>query len=81
MAFMAGAQPLSGTLMAMPTACAHRIVVEDSLYENTPIDLPAEVLFGKPPKMLRNVQSAYARSPRLVRMITSIDVLYNSHGR
>jgi phosphoribosylformylglycinamidine synthase len=36
-----------------------RVVVEDALFNNTPIDLPAEVLFGKPPKMLRDAKSAY----------------------
>ena len=35
-----------------------RMVVEDSLLGDTPVDLPLEVLFGKPPKMHRQVQRA-----------------------
>eukprot|EP00123_Amoebidium_parasiticum_P018469 comp24216_c0_seq1/m.44543 comp24216_c0_seq1/g.44543 ORF comp24216_c0_seq1/g.44543 comp24216_c0_seq1/m.44543 type:complete len:1310 (-) comp24216_c0_seq1:310-4239(-) len=34
------------------------IVVDDTLFNNRPIDLPSSVLFGKPPKMLRNVKTA-----------------------
>ncbi|EPY50914.1 phosphoribosylformylglycinamidine synthase Ade3 [Schizosaccharomyces cryophilus OY26] len=30
-----------------------RLILTDRLYKNTPIDLPMEVLFGKPPKMSR----------------------------
>jgi len=33
-----------------------RLVLGDGHFENTPIDLPLEVLLGKPPKMLRDVQ-------------------------
>ena len=32
-----------------------RLVVEDSLLGDTPVDLPLDVLFGKPPKMHRQV--------------------------
>ncbi len=33
-----------------------RLVVQDSLFKNKPIDLPLDVLFGKPPKMTRVVK-------------------------
>jgi len=33
-----------------------KLVLGDGHFDNTPIDLPMDVLFGKPPKMLRNVQ-------------------------
>jgi phosphoribosylformylglycinamidine synthase len=36
-----------------------RIVVEDSHFDNAPIDLPMPVLFGKPPKMHREAQTHY----------------------
>ncbi|HFE32553.1 MAG TPA: phosphoribosylformylglycinamidine synthase, partial [Gammaproteobacteria bacterium] len=32
-----------------------QLILGDGLFENTPIDMPMEVLLGKPPKMLRNV--------------------------
>ncbi len=32
-----------------------RLVVKDRLFKNMPVDLPMEVLFGKPPKMTREV--------------------------
>jgi phosphoribosylformylglycinamidine synthase len=34
---------------------AGRLVVDDSLFQNRPIDMPLEVLLGKPPKMERDV--------------------------
>ena len=34
------------------------IELNDHHFHNKPIDLPMDVLFGKPPKMHRNVQSA-----------------------
>ena len=34
----------------------HQLVVEDSHFHNTPIDMPLDVLLGKPPKMLRDVK-------------------------
>ena len=34
----------------------HDLVVEDPLFGNTPVDMPLEVLLGKPPKMHRNVR-------------------------
>ena len=32
------------------------LIVSDRLFENTPVNMPLEVLLGKPPKMLRHVQ-------------------------
>ncbi|RMG51666.1 MAG: phosphoribosylformylglycinamidine synthase [Gammaproteobacteria bacterium] len=32
-----------------------RLIVGDAYFDNTPVDLPMEVLLGKPPKMLRDV--------------------------
>ena len=33
-----------------------RLVLGDGCFDNTPIDIPMDVLFGKPPKMLREVR-------------------------
>ena len=33
-----------------------QLVLDDSRFDNTPIDMPLETLLGKPPKMLRDVQ-------------------------
>ena len=47
------------------------LVLNDSYFENgskrqqTPIDLPMETLFGKPPKMLRDVSSVDRHAPEL----------------
>lgn len=47
------------------------LVLQDSYFEEgserqqTPIDLPMETLFGKPPKMLRDVQSVERNAPEL----------------
>ena len=47
------------------------LVLQDSHFENgterqqTPIDLPMETLFGKPPKMLRDVASVDRNAPNL----------------
>lgn len=35
----------------------NRLKVEDSLFDNQPVDLPLKALLGKPPKMQRRVQS------------------------
>ncbi len=40
------------------TSLEHRIRLDDSHFQNTPIDLPMELLFGKPPKIYREVVSA-----------------------
>jgi len=37
--------------------------VEDPLFDNKPVDLPMSVLFGKPPKMHRSVQSRFFTKP------------------
>jgi len=37
------------------------LMVEDSHFNNKPIDIPIDVLLGKPPKMLRNVQTREMR--------------------
>jgi len=34
-----------------------QLILKDSYFDNTPIDIPMEVLLGKPPKMLRDVTS------------------------
>ncbi len=34
----------------------HQLIVGDGYFDNAPVDMPLEVLLGKPPKMLRNVQ-------------------------
>ena len=36
---------------------APQLTVEDPLFDNQPIDMPLNVLLGKPPKMVRDVQS------------------------
>ncbi len=41
---------------------ARRLVVHDRHFDNTPVDLPMEMLLGKPPKMLRQVEHAAART-------------------
>ncbi len=33
-----------------------RLLVEDSLFDTTPVDMPLDVLLGKPPRMHRNVR-------------------------
>ena len=33
-----------------------QLILEDSFFGNTPIDLPLSILFGKPPRMLRDVK-------------------------
>ena len=49
------------------------LTLEDSHFDNKPIDLPLEVLLGKAPKMSRDVVSAKAISPAL-RASSSIDM-------
>jgi phosphoribosylformylglycinamidine synthase len=39
------------------TTAEQQIKLEDSHFDNSPIDLPMEVLFGKPPKMHREAES------------------------
>ncbi len=42
-----------------------QLVLEDSHFDNTPIDMPMEVLLGKAPKMHREVSSAQCAAPDL----------------
>lgn len=44
-----------------------RIVLEDPFFKNTPIDLPLEVLLGKPPRMHRSDRS-------IARVLTPLDL-------
>ncbi|MDS4059454.1 MAG: phosphoribosylformylglycinamidine synthase, partial [Candidatus Contendobacter sp.] len=41
-----------------------QLVLSDRQFANRPVDLPMNVLFGKPPKMLRDVRRETANSPR-----------------
>ena len=41
------------------------LMVGDAYFENTPVDLPMDVLLGKPPKMLRDVQRLHFERPAL----------------
>jgi phosphoribosylformylglycinamidine synthase len=42
-----------------------QLVLNDSLFKNKPIDLPLDVLFGKPPKLTREVKRAVVKQPGL----------------
>jgi len=42
-----------------------QLVLGDGLFDNTPIDMPLEVLLGKPPKMLRDVHHRPFHKPAL----------------
>lgn len=42
-----------------------RLLVGDSLFENNPVDLPMNVLLGKPPKMLREAHHHTFHKPEL----------------
>jgi phosphoribosylformylglycinamidine synthase len=42
-----------------------QLVLQDSLFKNRPIDLPMDVLFGKPPKMTREVSRHPAKPASL----------------
>ena len=53
-------------------ACNHalhadggQLLVEDQHFDNSPVDLPLEVLLGKPPKMTRDFIRESARLPAL----------------
>ncbi|TVP58390.1 MAG: phosphoribosylformylglycinamidine synthase [Halomonadaceae bacterium] len=39
------------------------LTVQDSYFNNAPVDLPMQVLFGKPPKMHRSVEKAHFSKP------------------
>jgi phosphoribosylformylglycinamidine synthase len=51
--------------------------VIDPLHDNAPVDMPMDVLLGKPPKMLRDVTRVKAEFPPLD--LTGIDLLAASH--
>jgi len=40
-----------------------QLVVQDSLFDNRPVDMPIDVLLGKPPRMTRDVKSV-AKAPQ-----------------
>jgi len=42
-----------------------KLVLGDVHFGNTPIDMPMSLLFGKPPRMLRNVERLHFQRPRL----------------
>ena len=42
-----------------------QLVVTDSLFKNRPVDLPLDVLFGKPPKMTREFKRQTVKKPGL----------------
>ncbi len=44
-----------------------QLTLEDSHFDNTPIDMPMDILLGKPPKMHRDVVSVKAEGKELVR--------------
>ncbi|OHV13948.1 phosphoribosylformylglycinamidine synthase [Kushneria phosphatilytica] len=51
---------------------AHRLTVTDSHFESTPIDLPMDVLFGKPPKMSRSFERYEPELPGV--MLDNLDL-------
>jgi phosphoribosylformylglycinamidine synthase len=44
---------------------AETLILNDSLFGNKPVDLPMDVLFGKPPKMQREFNTAKVATPAL----------------
>jgi len=51
-----------------------QLVLEDSHFQNTPIDLPLEVLLGKPPRMARSDRSlSRSLSPLNLRSVTILE--------
>ncbi len=47
------------------TSAERRLLVGDGLFDNTPVDLPLDVLLGKPPKMLREARHHPFHKPGL----------------
>jgi phosphoribosylformylglycinamidine synthase len=43
----------------------HQLVVQDPLYKNAPVDMPLDVLLGRPPRMQRDVQHRRAAEEHL----------------
>ena len=52
---------------------AQELIVSDRLCDNTPVNMPLEVLLGKPPKMQRDVQHRTIPLPLLDRSRINID--------
>ncbi len=50
----------------------HELVVDDSLFSNTPVDMPLDVLLGKPPRMHRDVKRRHRDLLRLAPRATSL---------
>ncbi len=50
-----------------------RVVLHDDYFDNTPIDLPLDILLGKPPRMIKDVKSARHNSQAF--NTSGIDVL------
>ena len=42
-----------------------QLAVHDALFENEPVDMPLDVLLGKPPRLTRDVTSRHAQRPSL----------------
>jgi phosphoribosylformylglycinamidine synthase len=53
-----------------------QIVVRDAHFDNSPIDLPSSVLFGKPPKMTRDVRREAAPALELDTTVSVRDAAY-----
>src|SRR5690349_21271783 len=55
----------------------HELVVDDPLFANRPVDMPLEVLLGKPPRMHRNVRRGGKRlQPLELKAATLRDAAY-----
>ena len=55
----------------------HYLTLGDSHFENKPVDLPMDVLFGKPPKMHRSVTRAHYQTPAFDTADINIDDAIN----
>jgi phosphoribosylformylglycinamidine synthase len=55
------------------TTKKQRLILKDSYFSNTPIDLPMDILFGKPPKMTRQVSRKNSKTRRLDKSPIEID--------
>ncbi len=54
-----------------------QLVLEDSHFQNTPIDLPLDVLLGKPPRMTRtDITLARPRKPLDLGELTLLDIVH-----
>ncbi|MFV1873040.1 MAG: phosphoribosylformylglycinamidine synthase [Oleiphilus sp.] len=51
----------------------HELILEDPKFDNKPVDLPMSVLFGKPPKMHRSVQSKAFTKPMFDSSVININ--------